>query len=123
MFVKTDLYKLGKNVGQSDLYKIGKNVRQTDCTNVAKMFDKTDLYKLGKNFRQTDLYELGGKPAHQAVELPDPAVLVLLGHHRDDIVPPDHHTSTLSNTFNLDPNPEFWPPLDPDPYLELCYKF
>ena len=58
-----------------------------------------------------------------SLSLPDPAVLVLLGHHRDDIVPPDHHTSTLSNTFNLDPNPEFWPHLDPDPYLELCYKF
>ena len=60
MFVKTDLYKLGKNVGQSDLYKLGKNVRQTDLYKLGNNFRQPDLYKRGKTFRQTDLYELGG---------------------------------------------------------------
>ena len=27
------------------------------------------------------------------------------------------------NTLNLDPNPGFWPNLDPDPYLGLNYQF
>ena len=27
------------------------------------------------------------------------------------------------NTLNLDPDPGFWPNLDPDPDPELCYQF
>ena len=36
----------------------------------------------------------------------------LLAGHRE----PRHHQGEVDpNTFNLDPNPEFWPNLEPDP--------